>query len=74
MIRGAYQNQSFRVDSYSLYLDLVISFTIGPYYLGKNTVPGIKQDAGYWMLDTGLTWYSVDFMKRDRATPFTSIQ
>jgi hypothetical protein len=23
-----------------------------------------NQDAGYWMLDTGLTRYSVDFIKR----------
>ncbi len=65
--------------------DLVISFTIGPYYLDKNAAPVIDQDAGYWMLDTGLTRYSVDFINRRRATrgasacaaratPFSSIQ
>ncbi len=47
--------------------------------------PAIDQDAGYWMLDTGLTRYSVDFINRRRATrgasacaaratPFSSIQ
>ncbi len=41
---------------------LVISFAIGPYYLDKNAAPVIDQDAGYWMLDTGLTRYSVDFI------------
>jgi hypothetical protein len=33
--------------------ELVISFTIGPYYLDKNAEPVIDQDAGYWILDTG---------------------
>ena len=65
--------------------DPVISFTIGPYYFNKNTAPVIDQDAGNWMLDTGLTRYSADFINRRRATygasacggrvpPFSSVQ
>ena len=60
---------------FDLISDLVISFTIGPYYLDKNAAPAIDQDAGYWMLvggqresrfigDTGLTRYSVDIINR----------
>ena len=52
--------------------DIVISFTIGPYYLDKNAAPVIDQNAGYWMLDTGLTRYSVDFINRKKATPGAS--
>jgi hypothetical protein len=61
----------------------VISFAIGPYYLDKNAAPANDQDAGYWILDIGLTRYSVDFINRrrgtrgactTRATPFSSIQ
>jgi hypothetical protein len=48
--------------------DLVISLTIGPYYMDKNAAPAVDQDAGYWILDTGLTRYSVDFITRRRAT------
>jgi hypothetical protein len=33
--------------------ELVISFTIGPYYLDKNAESTIHQDAGCWMLVTG---------------------
>ena len=35
--------------------DFVIPFTIGPNYLDKNAAAEIDQDAGFWMLDTGLT-------------------
>jgi hypothetical protein len=35
--------------------DFVIYFTIRPYYLDKKAAPVIDQDAGCWMLDTGLT-------------------
>ena len=51
---------------------IVISYTIGLYYLGKNVAPVVDHDAGYWMLDTGLTRYSVDFINRRRATDGTS--
>ena len=64
--------------------DFASSSKIGPYYLAKNAVPIIDQDAGYWMLDTGFTRYSVDFISRRRSTrdasdsygqhPETSIQ
>jgi hypothetical protein len=43
------------------YTDFVISLAIGPYYFDKHATPAIDQDAGYWVLDTGLTKYSVDF-------------
>jgi hypothetical protein len=36
--------------------------------LDKNATPLSDQDAGYWMLDTGLTRYSVDFINRRRTT------
>jgi hypothetical protein len=29
--------------------DLVILFTIGPFYLGKNAAPVIDQDDRYWI-------------------------
>ena len=56
--------------------DLVIPFTIWPYYLDKNAALVIDQDAGNWMLvgaqrksrfigDTGLTRYCVDFIATD---------
>jgi hypothetical protein len=47
--------------------DIAVSFTIGLYYLDKNVTPVIDQDAGYWMLDIGLTRYSVNLIKKDRA-------
>jgi len=34
------------------------------YYLDINAALVIGHDAGYWMLDTGLTRYSVDFKIR----------
>ena len=38
-----------------LHTDLVKSFKIGPKYTGKNAASVIEQDAGYLMLDIGLT-------------------
>jgi len=46
------------VDSIS---DFVISFSLGPYNLDKNAAPVFDQDAGYSILDAGLTGYSADF-------------
>jgi hypothetical protein len=39
--------------------DFVISFTIGPYYLDKNTAPAIDPDAGHWMPDYGLNMFRI---------------
>jgi tetratricopeptide (TPR) repeat protein len=50
-------------NAYKIYqgikTDLVISFTIGPYYLDKNTAPVIDPDTGYWMLDPGLNMFRI---------------
>ncbi len=40
--------------------DLVIPCAIGPYLFDQNAAPVIEQDAGNWMLDTGLKRYSVN--------------
>ena len=51
-----------------IHTNLVISLRIGLYYLDKNASLLVDQDAGNWILDTGLVRHSVDFINKRRAT------
>ena len=44
--------------------ELVITFTIEPYYLAMISELFLDNDTGYWMFDTQLTRYSIDFIHR----------
>ena len=74
MMESLVQRRRLRPVSVCLKSHLIISFIIGPYYLDKNAATIIDQDAGYWILDTGLKRYSVDCINiKEQSDSFTLI-